>query len=64
MEDKQTKLAVFRRLAEIVSDEDAILASNTSYIPIVELGTAAGSRADHVLGCTSSIRCRSSRSWR
>lgn len=50
VEDKQAKLAVFRRLAEIVSDEDAILASNTSSIPIVELGTAAGGRASHVLG--------------
>jgi 3-hydroxybutyryl-CoA dehydrogenase len=50
VEDKATKLGVFRRLAEVVEDDDAILASNTSSIPIVELGTATGDRADHVLG--------------
>jgi 3-hydroxybutyryl-CoA dehydrogenase len=50
VEDKDAKLAVFRRLAEIVRDPDAILASNTSSIPIVVLGTAAGDRASHVVG--------------
>jgi 3-hydroxybutyryl-CoA dehydrogenase len=50
IEDKQTKLGVFRRLAEIVEDRDAILSSNTSSIPIVELANAAGDRATNVLG--------------
>lgn len=49
-EDRHAKLAVFGRLAEVVEGEDAILASNTSSIPIVELGGAAGERATHVLG--------------
>lgn len=50
VEDKQAKLDLFRRLAQVVEEPDAILASNTSSIPIVELGTATGDRADHVLG--------------
>jgi 3-hydroxybutyryl-CoA dehydrogenase len=50
VEQKQAKLDVVRRLAEVVEDPDAILASNTSSIPIVELGAAIGDRADHVLG--------------
>ncbi len=50
VEARDAKLSVFSRLAEVVADENAILASNTSSIPIVELASAAGSRADHVLG--------------
>jgi 3-hydroxybutyryl-CoA dehydrogenase len=50
VEQKQAKLDVFRRLSEVVEDGDAILASNTSSIPIVELAVATGDRADHVLG--------------
>lgn len=50
VEDKATKLDVFRRLAELVCREDAVLASNTSSIPIVELATATAGRASHVLG--------------
>jgi 3-hydroxybutyryl-CoA dehydrogenase len=50
VEEKIAKLDVFRRLAEIVSRSDAILASNTSSIPIVELATATHGRAAHVLG--------------
>jgi 3-hydroxybutyryl-CoA dehydrogenase len=50
VEEKMAKVAVFKRLAEIVDDERAILASNTSSIPIVELATATGERATHVLG--------------
>ncbi|HEU4973606.1 MAG TPA: 3-hydroxybutyryl-CoA dehydrogenase [Baekduia sp.] len=50
VEDKQAKLDVFSRLAQTVQDGEAILASNTSSIPIVELGAAAGDRAEHVLG--------------
>jgi 3-hydroxybutyryl-CoA dehydrogenase len=50
VEDKPAKIEVFRRLAQVVEDPDALLASNTSSIPIVELATAAGERAPHVLG--------------
>jgi 3-hydroxybutyryl-CoA dehydrogenase len=50
VEDKDAKLDVFRRLTDIVDDREAILASNTSSIPIVELATSTGDRADHVLG--------------
>jgi 3-hydroxybutyryl-CoA dehydrogenase len=50
VENKEAKLDVFRRLADIVEDPDAILASNTSSIPIVELATSTGDRAGHVLG--------------
>lgn len=50
VEDKDAKLEVFGRLAQTVESPDAILASNTSSIPIVELATAAGDRADKVLG--------------
>lgn len=49
LEDEQAKIDVFRRLDEAVRDDKAILASNTSSIPIVKLG-AATSRPDHVLG--------------
>jgi 3-hydroxybutyryl-CoA dehydrogenase len=50
VERKEVKLEVFRRLSEIVEDEQAVLASNTSSIPIVELGVAAGQREAQVLG--------------
>lgn len=50
VEHKDAKLHVFRRLATIVTDPDAILASNTSSIPIVEIGAAVGDRAGQVLG--------------
>ena len=50
VEKKAAKLAVFERLVEVVDDPDALLTSNTSSIPIVELGAAAGNRATHVLG--------------
>lgn len=49
-ERKEAKVGVFSRLADLVEDHDAILASNTSSIPIVELATATGDRADRVLG--------------
>ena len=48
-ENEQIKLDLFRRLGQIVEDEDAILTSNTSSIPIVKLGAVSG-RADHVMG--------------
>jgi 3-hydroxybutyryl-CoA dehydrogenase len=50
VEDHDIKVEVFRRLAGVVSDPEAILASNTSSIPIVELAVGAGARSDHVLG--------------
>lgn len=50
VEDKTAKLDVFRRLAEVVAEPEALLASNTSSIPIVELANAAGDRAERVLG--------------
>lgn len=50
IESRPAKVGIFERLSEVVADEDAILASNTSSIPIVELAAAAGRRADHVLG--------------
>ncbi|HEX2709102.1 MAG TPA: 3-hydroxybutyryl-CoA dehydrogenase [Solirubrobacterales bacterium] len=50
VEDRDAKLGVFTRLQTIVEDPDAILASNTSSIPIVELAAATGDRAENVLG--------------
>jgi 3-hydroxybutyryl-CoA dehydrogenase len=50
VERKEVKLEVFDRLADVVEDPSAILASNTSSIPIVELAVATGKRAGHVLG--------------
>jgi len=49
IEDEATKLAVFRRLDAVVADQDALLASNTSSIPIMKLAMAT-TRADHVIG--------------
>ncbi|PWI42659.1 3-hydroxybutyryl-CoA dehydrogenase [Streptomyces sp. ICBB 8177] len=49
VEDAQVKTEVFRRLDKIVRDPDAILATNTSAIPVMRLGMATG-RADHVVG--------------
>ncbi len=50
IEDHNAKLEIFARLPEVVTDPDAILASNTSSIPIVELAAATGERAKSVLG--------------
>jgi 3-hydroxybutyryl-CoA dehydrogenase len=50
VEDKQAKIGVFKQLPEIVEEDDALLASNTSSIPIVELAVAAGPRGENVLG--------------
>jgi len=50
VEDKQVKLDVFRKLSEILADPEAIIASNTSSIPIVELAAAAGERGENVVG--------------
>src|SRR5690606_11565029 len=48
-EREDIKLDLFRRLGQIVTDENAILTSNTSSIPIVKLGAVSG-RADRVMG--------------
>ena len=48
-EDEQVKLDLFRRVGQILTKDDAILASNTSSIPIVKLGAVSG-RAHHVMG--------------
>jgi 3-hydroxybutyryl-CoA dehydrogenase len=49
VEDERAKVDLFRRLDEIVESPDAILASNTSSIPIMKLGIAT-SRPDKVVG--------------
>jgi 3-hydroxybutyryl-CoA dehydrogenase len=50
LENKRTKLDVFRHLGDTIANDDAVLASNTSSIPIVELATATNGRAGQVLG--------------
>jgi 3-hydroxybutyryl-CoA dehydrogenase len=40
VEEKWSKVALFKRLDEVVETPDAILASNTSSIPIMKLGVA------------------------
>ncbi len=49
VEDTEAKTTTFRRLDEIVKQEDAILTSNTSSIPIMRLATAT-SRPGAVAG--------------
>lgn len=49
MEDEAVKAALFRQLDDVVTDPDAILASNTSSIPIVKLGVATA-RPHNVMG--------------
>ncbi len=49
IEDKPTKLEVFRRLGQ-EAPSHAILASNTSSIPIVDLAVATGEHSSQVLG--------------
>jgi 3-hydroxybutyryl-CoA dehydrogenase len=49
VEDEAAKTAAFRQLDEIVSDRDAVLASNTSSIPIMKLAMAT-SRPESVIG--------------
>lgn len=48
-ENEDLKMDIFRRLDDIVIDPDAILASNTSSIPITRLA-ASTNRPDHVVG--------------
>ncbi|HMT50811.1 3-hydroxybutyryl-CoA dehydrogenase [Dietzia sp. UBA5065] len=49
VEDEAAKTAVFRELDEVVTDPDAVLASNTSSIPIMKLGTCTA-RPERVIG--------------
>ena len=49
VEDESLKTEVFATLDKVVLDEDAILASNTSSIPVMKLGIAT-KRPEHVLG--------------
>lgn len=49
VEDEAEKIALFTQLDRIVADPDAILASNTSSIPIMKLGVVT-SRPDNVIG--------------
>lgn len=49
IEDETIKANIFRQLDEIITDPDAVLASNTSSIPIMKLG-AATKNPGRVLG--------------
>ena len=49
VEDERAKTEVFRRLDRTVTAEDAVLASNTSSIPVTRLGVAT-ERPESVLG--------------
>ena len=49
IEDEAAKVDIFRQLDQVVTDREAILASNTSSIPIMKLGIAT-SRPDKVVG--------------
>ena len=49
LEDESAKIAVFKQLDMIVTSQTAVLASNTSSIPIMKLAVAT-SRPSHVLG--------------
>lgn len=48
-EDEQAKLHIFRTLDKVVADHDAVLASNTSSIPIIRLARAT-KRPESVIG--------------
>ncbi len=49
VEDEAMKVDIFQQLDAAVTADDAILASNTSSIPIMKLGTATG-RPEQVIG--------------
>ncbi|MFE4721907.1 3-hydroxyacyl-CoA dehydrogenase NAD-binding domain-containing protein, partial [Streptomyces sp. NPDC056728] len=48
-ENREVKTEVFRQLDKVLVDPDAVLATNTSSIPVVDLAVATG-RASHVVG--------------
>lgn len=64
VEDEAVKSEIFAELDRVVTDPDAVLASNTSSIPIMKVAAAASSR-NGFLACISSIRSRCCRwsSW-
>ncbi len=49
VEDEQAKVELFKQLDQVVEDPEAILASNTSSIPIMKLGVVT-TRPQNVLG--------------
>ncbi|MFJ4862086.1 MULTISPECIES: 3-hydroxybutyryl-CoA dehydrogenase [unclassified Streptomyces] len=49
VENAEAKIEVFTALDKIVEDHEAVLATNTSAVPVMRLGMATG-RADRVLG--------------
>jgi len=49
VEDEEVKTEIFRELDKVVTDPNAVLASNTSSIPIMKLGMATGN-AGRVIG--------------
>ncbi|MGQ0777243.1 MAG: 3-hydroxybutyryl-CoA dehydrogenase [Pseudonocardiales bacterium] len=49
VEDEQVKVDIFRQLDKIVENPEALLASNTSSIPIMKIGIATA-RPEHVIG--------------
>ncbi|MFD6897044.1 3-hydroxybutyryl-CoA dehydrogenase [Rhodococcus sp. NPDC060086] len=49
VEDEKVKAEIFTKLDKVVTDPDAVLASNTSSIPIMKLGIATSS-PDRVIG--------------
>ena len=49
IEDEQAKLEVFSKLDSVLEDPEAVIASNTSSIPIMKLAMATG-RRDRVIG--------------
>ncbi|MFH8737033.1 3-hydroxybutyryl-CoA dehydrogenase [Streptomyces sp. NPDC017964] len=48
-ENREVKLEVFRQLDKVVADPQAVLATNTSSLPVVDLAVATG-RASQVVG--------------
>ncbi|KOU28758.1 3-hydroxybutyryl-CoA dehydrogenase [Streptomyces sp. WM6368] len=49
VENAEAKIEIFTALDKIVEDHEAVLATNTSAIPVMRMGMATG-RADRVLG--------------
>jgi 3-hydroxybutyryl-CoA dehydrogenase len=64
IEDEEAKKQVFTALDKVVEDPSAILASNTSSIPIMKLGMATG-RPEQVIGIHffNPVPCSSWSSW-
>jgi len=48
-ENREVKLDIFRQLDKVIADPNAVLATNTSSIPVVDLAVATG-RSSHVVG--------------